>query len=86
MLVENKDFNKVLKAAIKMHSTIPQVGIVHWDFTIDCEENPVLIEANIDGGSIWLPQMAWGCGAFGENTKEIQQWMTEQKKLPIYKR
>ena len=81
-----KNFDKVLKAAIKMHSAIPQVGIVHWDFTINDKEDPVLIEANITGGSIWLIQMAWGCGPFGDNTKEILQWMREQKKLPIYKR
>ena len=80
------NFGKVLEAAEKMHSAIPQVGLVNWDFTIDCEEEPVLIEANISGGSIWLPQIAWGCGAFGENTKEILQWVREQKKLPFYKR
>ena len=81
-----KNFDRVLTAAVKMHSAIPQIGVVNWDFTIDHEEEPVLIEANINGGSIWLPQMAWGCGAFGEDTKEILQWIRGQKSLPVYKR
>ena len=69
-----------------MHSAIPQIGVINWDLTIDRDEVPVLIEANLRAGSIWLFEMAWGCGPFGENTKEILQWMREPKALPVYKR
>ena len=28
-----------------MHTSIPQLGVYNWDFTIDEDETPVLIEA-----------------------------------------
>ena len=64
-----------------MHEMVPQIGVVNWDFTVDEKGEPVLIEANISGGSVWLPQMAHGVGAFGEQTKEVLQWLRFMKKL-----
>lgn len=74
-------FNKVLLAAKKIHEAVPQIGIVNWDFTIDKLGDPVLIEANCNGGSVWLIQMAHGVGAFGENTEEVLQWLRFMKRL-----
>lgn len=74
-------FPLVLEAAHKMHAIIPQIGLINWDFTIDAEGHPLLIEANTAGGSIWLTQMAHGTAAFGEDTAEILQWMRKMKKL-----
>lgn len=74
-------FPEVLSAAKRMHEIIPQIGVVNWDFTIDEEGNPVLIEINISGGSVWLSQMAHGKGAFGEHTGEVLQWMAQMRKL-----
>lgn len=71
----------MIAAARRMHSVIPQIGVVNWDFTIDADGEPVLIEANTKGGSIWLPQMAHGVGAFGERTEEVLQWLRFMKKL-----
>ena len=71
----------VINAAIKMHYAMPQIGVINWDFTIDKDGNPVLIEANINGGSIWLFEMAHGVGAFGENTKDILKWLNKIKKM-----
>ncbi len=73
-------FPKVLKAAKRMHMMMPQIGVVNWDFTIDEDGCPVLIEANLEGGSIWLIEMAHGCAPFGERTAEILQWMRKMKK------
>lgn len=75
------NIDKLIAAAKRMHSVIPQIGVVNWDFTIDAEGEPVLIEANTKGGSIWLPQMAHGVGAFGEHTAEVLQWLRFMKKL-----
>ena len=72
-------FPEVLKAAYRMHEAIPQIGCVNWDFTINKEGEPVLIEANMKAGSIWLVEMAHGCGAFGQNTAEILQWIRKMK-------
>lgn len=68
-----------IEAAKKMHLMIPQVGCVNWDFTINEEGAPVLIEANLRGGSIWLFQMAWGKGAFGNRTEDILKWIKEME-------
>ncbi len=69
------NFDKIIASAKKMHSAIPQLGVINWDFTIDKNEEPILIEANTSGGSIWLFQMAWGCGVFGKNTPAILEWL-----------
>jgi hypothetical protein len=79
-------FPKVLNAAVKCHTMIPQLGCINWDFTIDEDGNPVLIEANIKGGSVWLPEMAHGCGPFGEKTPEILRWMRKVKHLKFTER
>lgn len=66
---------KVIGAARRMHATMPQVGIVSWDFTVDEDGEPLVIEANIRGGSIWLPQMANGVPGFGDATADILRWL-----------
>lgn len=79
-------FPKVLDAAKKMHQLIPQIGVVNWDFTINEEGEPLLIEMNISGGSIWLMQIAHGKGAFGDDTPEILQWMNLMKNTKLTER
>lgn len=74
-------FSRVLEAAKKMHQAIPQVGCINWDFTINEQGIPVLIEGNMRGGSIWLIEMAHGCGAFGKNTPEVLRWLRLCKKV-----
>ena len=71
------DFHKVIDAAEKLHVACPRIGVVNWDFTIDDENTPVLIEANLNGGSIWMTEMANGCGAFGDDTADILKWLRE---------
>jgi hypothetical protein len=62
---------KLIKIAYKCHGRLPGVGCVSWDFTMNSEEQPVLIEANQIGQSIWFPQMVSGRPFFGVNTEEI---------------
>ena len=73
-------FPAVKEAARRMHEIVPQLGVVNWDFTIDRTGEPVLIEANIAGGSVWLCEIAHGRGAFGENTAEVLRWLRLMKK------
>lgn len=68
-------FEKVLDAALRMHQAVPQLGVVNWDITIDRNGEPVLIEANLHAGSIWLFEMAHGKGAFGEDTAQVLRWL-----------
>ena len=39
-------WEKIKTAALTLHSRIPQLGIVGWDFTLTPDETPVLIEFN----------------------------------------
>lgn len=78
--------DKMVNAAKRMHEMVPQLGVVNWDFTIDENSEPILIEANISGGSVWLPQMAHGVGAFGEKTEEVLQWLRFMKRLKMNER
>ena len=65
----------VVDAVKRMHYSLPAIGVINWDMTLDESGQPVLIEANVNGGSIWLFQMAHGCGVFGERTLEILRWL-----------
>ncbi|MCM1263705.1 MAG: hypothetical protein NC313_13420 [Butyrivibrio sp.] len=82
--VENID--KVIYAAEKMHYAIPQVGVVNWDFTLNEEGEPVLIEGNMRKGSIWLIEEAHGCGAFGNDTGMVLNWLRQMRTTKINKR
>ncbi|WP_311516623.1 sugar-transfer associated ATP-grasp domain-containing protein [uncultured Anaerococcus sp.] len=74
---------KVIDAAKRMHQVLPQIGAYNWDFTINEDGEPVLIEANVNGGSIWLIEMPHGKGAFGEHTKDILKWIRKMKSVKI---
>ena len=73
-------FPNVLETAKKMHSLLPSIGVINWDMTIDESGNPTIIEANVNCGSIWLFQMAHGCGVFEERTSEILKWIRKMEK------
>ena len=72
-------YPEVKAAAKRMHEMLPQLGVVHWDFTIDEAGRPTLIEINTQGGSVWLCEIAHGRGAFGENTAEVLRWLRLMK-------
>lgn len=82
--------DRIFEVARKMQLAIPQVRVVNWDFTINQDGEPILIEANmkndVQAGSIWLPQMAHGKGAFGENTAKILKYLRKAKKKSLSKR
>ena len=62
----------VIQAAKKMHSAVPQLGIVNWDFTVTEDGQPCLIEANCEFcGGYDLIQTVHGQGIFGEDTPYI---------------
>ncbi len=74
-------FENVMKAAKRMHSIIPQLGVYNWDFTINEDGEPVLIEVNTEAGSVWMLQMAHGKGAFDDRMPEILTWIRKMKTL-----
>lgn len=75
-----------IDAAKRMHSLMPQMGLISWDFTIGEDGAPIVIEANIRGGSILLSQMANGIPGFGDATAEILQWLRFMNNLAPHER
>lgn len=61
--------NAVINAAKECHKRTPHLRMISWDFTINDKGIPTLIEANLMGQSIWLPQIAHGAGVFEDNTE-----------------
>lgn len=76
----------VCDAAIRMHQMIPQLGLIYWDFTINTDGEPVLIECNVFNGTIYAIQMTHGVPAFGDNTAEVLQWIRKMKHTSYNKR
>ena len=62
---------KIIESAYACHKKTPHTKFVSWDFAIDKNCNPVLIEANLLGHSSWFPQVVCGESTFGDNTKRI---------------
>lgn len=60
---------KIIQSAKLLHTCLPSIGFVNWDFSYDENENVVLIESNMNCGSLWLFQNTWGKGVFGEDTE-----------------
>lgn len=75
------NFNKLLDAAYKLQALFPKVGCINFDLTLNENEEVVLIEANMEYGAVWLPQMAHGKCAFGNNTARILEIVRKNKKL-----
>lgn len=59
---------QLTECAEKLHSMVPQLGIISWDLTIDDKGRVVLIEMNTTGQSAWFCQMVNGEPLFGDNT------------------
>lgn len=57
--------------AINNHFRIPHIGFIGWDFTVDINENIVLVEANIICPGIRFPQYCNGESLFGEQTIDL---------------
>jgi len=72
---------KVIKAAKEVASLIPQVGVIDWDFVLDENGNPTLIEGNMFNGGCWLIQMSHGKSLFEENTGRVLQLIRKNTHL-----
>lgn len=76
------EYPKVIEAAKRVHKYVPRVGIINWDFMIDDQGDPVLIEANSrNGNGVFLIQSAQGKPVFGEDTESIMRWIRKMDKV-----
>jgi hypothetical protein len=65
------NISKLIDYAYECHKKTPHNRFISWDFTLDKNANPVLIEANMLGHSSWFPQVVCGESTFGDNTKRM---------------
>lgn len=72
-----KSFPSVIESALTMHKMIPELGMIYWDFTINEDGLPVLIECNIRNGTVYAIEMTHGMSPFGEKTADILSWIKE---------
>lgn len=61
----------IIESAITLHGFTPNTGIISWDFTVNREKTPVLIEANYIGQSMWFSQIANAKPIFNNETANI---------------
>ncbi|MBE6985050.1 MAG: hypothetical protein E7434_05475 [Ruminococcaceae bacterium] len=70
--------DKIILAAKHLHGIVSNTGVISWDFTIDKNGDIVIIEVNLKGQGIWLPQIISGESLFGENTIEYLRQMKKK--------
>lgn len=71
---------KLIQGAKELHSFIPHLKMISWDLCLDSDGNPVLIEMNTIGQSVWFPQMVNGESMFGENTAYMLRVISNRRK------
>lgn len=72
-------YHDLLEKVKLFHPQFPNFRIISWDFAIDEENMPLLIEFNIYCGGVFFNQSHDG-PAFGEDTKEILDEVFKKKK------
>lgn len=65
------NIDRIITAAHQMHGRLPGAGIISWDFILDENENPVIVETNLLGQAAWFSQIVNECSLFGGNTKVL---------------
>lgn len=66
---EISPLRSIVEVAHRLHGYVSMLKMISWDWSLDENDMPVLIEMNISGQSVWFPQMVNGESFFGENTK-----------------
>ena len=79
-------FNKVITLVKELHYRLAHFKLIGWDFTVDEDENPVLIETNLDFPELDFHQIGTG-PLFGESIlfREIMDYVYSQKNYLWFK-
>ena len=70
---------EMIELGKKLHSMTPQVGVISWDMSVNCEGKIVLIEANFCDQSTDFPQMLTGRSIFGNDTPYFLNLIRQKK-------
>ncbi|MGB4655070.1 MAG: sugar-transfer associated ATP-grasp domain-containing protein [Bacteroidales bacterium] len=71
-------YNKAIEVIQNTHKRFQTVHLIGWDFAIDENNNPVLIEVNIAFPGIIFEQLCSG-PLFGERTQEVIDYVVKNK-------
>lgn len=79
-------FDKVIALVKELHYRLAHFKLIGWDFTVNEEENPVLIETNLDFPELDFHQIGTG-PLFGEDElfKEVMEYVFSQKNYRWFK-
>lgn len=73
--------NLVTEAAIDAHRYfMPHIGHAAWDFALDENNNPVMIEVNLMLPGIVMEQLTSGSPIFGSRTEEVINYAAKRNK------
>ena len=67
-------FPSICDLATRLHYTTPQCCIIGWDFALDKNTTPILIEANFYHPEISSQQILEGQPIFGNRTQEVLEY------------
>ena len=63
-------FREIKEAVKRLHLRLPRLRLLSWDFAVDRDETPILIEVNMNRGELDFHQLNNG-PLFGEDTETI---------------
>lgn len=66
-----EEVKDIVGFAKELHGKYIGIRMISWDFTLDENDLPVIMEANLCGQSVWFPQMISGREMFGEQTEVV---------------
>jgi len=69
----------IVETAKRLHRKLPHLGMISWDFSLNADGLPTLIELNLTGQAVWFTQMLHGCSMFGEHTAYMAGLMRKHK-------
>lgn len=78
-------YRAIADFALKNHPHIPLAKLIAWDFAIDQNDNPIVIEINLDSGEIQFHQIYNG-PLFGDRTEEVIEYVKQHplKRFQLY--
>ena len=72
------DFQKYKDFVLSMQKQMPFANLIAWDIVVSKEEEPIVIEYNLDVGEVEAHQVFNG-PVFGERTDEVMKYIKEKK-------
>lgn len=72
------DFQKYKEFVLRMQQQMPFANLIAWDIAISKEEEPIVIEYNLDVGEVEAHQVFNG-PVFGDRTEEVMEYIATKK-------